>query len=385
MAPMTVTRTFISPLRRRGVRGDFLLLVLTPLLLAGRARAQDFHEHMDIWSTADGSGQLVTNYDFPNKRPPLFFSTVCVTPQQCLYTTINPAFRTAVPADDVPDDGLYPLQDGTAVTVELVAIAAGLSLNVSGKIDMAGQSAKLGSSPFHVHPSWQLVVPQGVIGDYDVSFRLSSDSPQYTTSDVYTLTLTNEQPVIPTATPAATPTPGGIAGCVGDCNGDEVVSVDELVRGVMIMLGDLPADECPKLDARMDGAVTLDEFVMAVDASLGTCAAPTFANIQDMIFTPTCATDFCHSSAVKSGKLVLEKGIAYDQLVNVAPDNPSAKMQGFLRVAPNNPNSSFLLIKLLDQINQQPILGSRMPLGLPALPPEQIDLVRKWIAHGARP
>ncbi len=51
---------------------------------------------------------------------------------------------------------------------------------------------------------------------------------------------------------------------LGDCNGDGVVTVDELVLGVRIGLGEAEVRACPELDANEDGAVTVDELVQAV-------------------------------------------------------------------------------------------------------------------------
>lgn len=89
---------------------------------------------------------------------------------------------------------------------------------------------------------------------------------------------------IPTSTPgpAATSTPRPVATsspspsptlgpCVGDCNGDGGVTVDELVRGVNIALGALPADNCPSFDSNGDGRVSIDELIRGVNAALGGC------------------------------------------------------------------------------------------------------------------
>lgn len=104
------------------------------------------------------------------------------------------------------------------------------------------------------------------------------------------------------------------------------------------------------------------------------------AQIQDAIFTPVCATVFCHSSATRSGNLVLEQGRSFQELINVLSDNPAARSAGLLRVRPGDPDSSFLVIKLEGPTPPQ---GSRMPLLLPPLEVEQIALIRRWITRGA--
>jgi hypothetical protein len=40
---------------------------------------------------------------------------------------------------------------------------------------------------------------------------------------------------------------GAAPTCVGDCDDDGTVTVDEIVKGVNIALGELPLDQCPRL------------------------------------------------------------------------------------------------------------------------------------------
>jgi hypothetical protein len=62
--------------------------------------------------------------------------------------------------------------------------------------------------------------------------------------------------------------------CVGDCSGDAEVSIDEVIVGVGIAVGDRPLDACPSFDSNADGQVTIDELVAAVNAALNGCATP---------------------------------------------------------------------------------------------------------------
>jgi hypothetical protein len=61
--------------------------------------------------------------------------------------------------------------------------------------------------------------------------------------------------------------------CPGDCNEDGIVTVDELVRGVGVALGDLALSACPALDLNGNGDVTIDELVNAVNGALNGCPA----------------------------------------------------------------------------------------------------------------
>lgn len=47
--------------------------------------------------------------------------------------------------------------------------------------------------------------------------------------------------------------------CAGDCDGNLAVTVDELVLGVRIDLGELGIDACQTLDRNGDERVTIDE------------------------------------------------------------------------------------------------------------------------------
>jgi hypothetical protein len=63
--------------------------------------------------------------------------------------------------------------------------------------------------------------------------------------------------------------------CVGDCDGDTVVTVDELVTMVNIALGNRPVDDCLAGDANSDDRVTVDELVTSVRIALAGCQQPT--------------------------------------------------------------------------------------------------------------
>ncbi len=63
--------------------------------------------------------------------------------------------------------------------------------------------------------------------------------------------------------------------CIGDCNADHVVTVDELVRGVNILLGSLALGDCPSFDSNGDAQVTVNELVAAVRAAMTECLGTT--------------------------------------------------------------------------------------------------------------
>jgi hypothetical protein len=100
---------------------------------------------------------------------------------------------------------------------------------------------------------------------------------------------------------------------------------------------------------------------------------PTFDSIQANVFDPICV--LCHAGANAPVGLRLDAANSYSLLVGVASgEQPSVR-----RVAPGDPNNSYLIQKL----EGTAAVGARMPLNLPSLPQDDIDVVRQWIAAGA--
>src|SRR5258708_6210111 len=59
--------------------------------------------------------------------------------------------------------------------------------------------------------------------------------------------------------------------CPGDCNGDNAVTMNELVIGVGQSLGSITLSACPAFDHTPDAEVTIDELLAAVQAALYGC------------------------------------------------------------------------------------------------------------------
>jgi YVTN family beta-propeller protein len=100
------------------------------------------------------------------------------------------------------------------------------------------------------------------VGHWPVAFG------QFIGPDGVTLLPTPTLTPRPTVTPSALPSP-----CRGDCDGNGVVTVDELVIGVGIALSTQPLDACATLDSDHSMQVTVDELVTAVNNALNECAA----------------------------------------------------------------------------------------------------------------
>lgn len=102
--------------------------------------------------------------------------------------------------------------------------------------------------------------------------------------------------------------------------------------------------------------------------------APTFASIQQNVFTPICTT--CHAGASAPVGLRLDEASSYAAIVNAA----SAEVPALRRIRPGDPDASYLIQK----IEGRAAVGGRMPLGQPALPQATIDVIRQWVSNGAQ-
>ena len=64
-----------------------------------------------------------------------------------------------------------------------------------------------------------------------------------------------------------------VSDCAGDCDGSDTVTVDELVKGVNIALGNADPTTCAAFDLNHDNKITVDELVKGVNNALSGCSA----------------------------------------------------------------------------------------------------------------
>jgi hypothetical protein len=100
-----------------------------------------------------------------------------------------------------------------------------------------------------------------------------------------------------------------------------------------------------------------------------------FSEIQDQVFTPTCALSGCHGDNFTQAKLNLTKGKAYSNLINVK----SSLFTDMDRVVPGNAAQSLLY----KAINHDPGVPLQMPQNGPKLDQKIIDSIAVWINKGA--
>ena len=110
------------------------------------------------------------------------------------------------------------------------------------------------------------------------------------------------------------------------------------------------------------------------DDGEGTLTEATLAQVSG-VFSVSCALSGCHSGGEPTADLSLEGDFAA-RIVGVASgQRPDLKL-----VDPGNPDDSYLLIKVR---GGDEIVSQQMPPGR-VLPAEQVEIIRAWIASGAK-
>ncbi len=107
----------------------------------------------------------------------------------------------------------------------------------------------------------------------------------------------------------------------------------------------------------------------------------TLAGDVQPIFTSTCALSGCHAGTNPQRGMNLSVGQTFANVINV----PSMELSTMNRVTPGQPNSSYLVHKVQGTHSDVGGTGFQMPIGGSPLTQAQIDLIRAWIAAGARP
>jgi mono/diheme cytochrome c family protein len=87
----------------------------------------------------------------------------------------------------------------------------------------------------------------------------------------------------------------------------------------------------------------------------------------------------CHITGNEPGLVSLVPGRAYDDIVGVA-----SQQSELLRIKPGKPTESYLYRKVTGTHLEAGGEGEQMPLGLPPLSEEQLNLIHTWIEEGAK-
>ena len=130
-------------------------------------------------------------------------------------------------------------------------------------------------------------------------------------------------------------------------------------------------------------------LVSACSSTSGSSAAAgptaTFTDVYAMLYptTTNARCNFCHGLPANdrsNGNLSMgnDKAAAYAALVGKAAAGSACKDR--MLVVAGQPENSLMLMKL----SENPACGSRMPLGGNLLTDPQREMVRSWIAAGAK-
>jgi hypothetical protein len=135
----------------------------------------------------------------------------------------------------------------------------------------------------------------------------------------------------------------------------------------------------------MKRTLSIAAFILApiamwsiMPASAGPDSGLSYAAEVEPLIVKRCAS--CHNAEDPKAKLLLEKGLAYEQLVGRA----SVQVPALQLVVPEKVSESYLWHKL----DFTAEVGKGMPrtlFGAKRLPEEELALVRRWIEDGALP
>lgn len=169
------------------------------LIAAGEAGDSPFaspalaHEGgFEIRSTESGGGALAVTGGFDEA---VAVELVFCGAGECLYESAAASIRA--PAEDIASPALFALVAGTQLTLEVVALDAGVSIKLGGaKLDQVGDTVSLGTAPsLHAEPILQVTTAQGTVGEWHVTVRVTNLGASYADSDVIEIVLTNDPSV----------------------------------------------------------------------------------------------------------------------------------------------------------------------------------------------
>ncbi len=204
----------------------------------------------------------------------------------------------------------------------------------------------------------------------------------------------NREPLPTSVTPQAVSVESsGQDGSFGDGNEVPIVPAAVMANGNTIeisLAGTMTMDDVYRVSVNGGGSqgivdmsgIALDGdndgqagglFESAFEVEQPTVTA-TLTQIQNEIFTPTCAGSGCHSGSNPPDGLLLTAGNSWSNIVNV-----DAVQIDLKRILPGDPDDSYLVRK----VQGTGIVANRMPLGGPALSNEEVELIRQWVEDGA--
>jgi hypothetical protein len=200
-------------------------------------------------------------------------------------------------------EGPTQVDPGATVTYTFIVTSQNPTVQIQAGLDVAASAGKLGALPgqqeqvlkntstmngeiTHTGPkdndqngeaawqfTWQAPTTPGVYVLFGAGNSVDASTTDEGDEAAITTLMITVGDVAPTPTPTPSPAPTATPGsaCAGDCNGDGMVTVNELILGVNIALGTQPASVCTAIDTNGDGMVTINELIAAVTRALNGC------------------------------------------------------------------------------------------------------------------
>jgi hypothetical protein len=139
-----------------------------------------------IGSSQPGSGRLATEFDF---GIPILVEFNTELGGFTVYSGTDPGFVSLGPL--VQTGPPFGLPTDTSIGIRIEAIDPGVQITFGDTVlAFEGDTVEIGTSPFDIHPDWQLIYPTGEVPPpHFVSFVLTTTAEEYTESEVYTATI----------------------------------------------------------------------------------------------------------------------------------------------------------------------------------------------------
>lgn len=125
-------------------------------------------------------------------------------------------------------------------------------------------------------------------------------------------------------------------------------------------------------------AVVRDDAATPTPDSTGPAA--TFTDVYDRVLSIACSSGYCHGGGQGGWTFSADRGATYAELVGTA----SARCSGLKKVEPGQPERSALYLKLRGNF-MGVCTGNTMPPTEERATAAQLEIVRSWIAAGAKP
>jgi len=132
-------------------------------------------------------------------------------------------------------------------------------------------TSSLGWADFFDLPE-EVTLEPGEAASFILAVDVPEDAPAGRTEESNILVTSVRSPLLTDQVEALTEA-AGAGGCAGDCNADDEVTIEELIKLVNISLGSEATSACAPADTNGDDTITIEEIIGAVANALNQCPA----------------------------------------------------------------------------------------------------------------